>query len=909
MPVSPFIARDDELSRITAAWDRLAADGGGPVAVACVGEAGIGKTRLLREAADAVAPTTLLVGTARADGTAPHDWFAAATAGRDAPQGTDPRLWRMLRQEPVEAPMRLPDGVLLRGAMTTLRRIVGDGPALIVVDDLHWLDPESLALWSAMAAEWELPAMLLAGSRAPDEARHPEAVARVLTRLEGARSRVRVALRHLTPDETGALVGAFTGEPVPRAEARAIHRRTGGNPFWVTELANSGIRGTAPLPGHLAALVRARLAGEDRASWTLARGLALLGEQVEAAVAAEVLGPPSFERGLPALVAAGVLRVDGATVRFAHALMREAFAATALPAEAEAVHRAALAAARERGDDAAIAVHALAVGETATAVAAAARTARRQLDSWLAESAQQTAEAALRSAPDHVELLDIAGQAALLAGDFEAGRVHSERLAAIAADAAVQCSNHLRLAELAWHQGRTAEQQAHLDTAQALAAPGSAEHARCLAGRGMALIRSEYPQAIFAICDEAAALCARHGLEAERRSMEISRATALHDVGDADGAVAGLRRIWRDAEADGDLRTLSRAVNNLLAIHLRELPERQAWQLFEQGVAATGDLGMAVWGGKIVRSGADAAVAFGDLDRAWGLLAARVRVEPDPHERAVLAAKAGLLAVERDDLEAAERLCEEGLALVAGMDQGWVITYPHWTAVAIAARRGGRARVEAAMRAYRDAVPPALHERRDYRVLDVARLAIEGGVEPHAARRFVIDCLGAVPGPGSEPSADLMWMTARLGLGDWAGARALVDSAAQGPPVYQAVAHDLAAEAAQRSGDRRRAEAHAREAVALLGRWPGWRRDRASDRLRRLRAASATVALTTREAEVLQAAAAGRSNRQIATALGISQRTVEVHMSRVLAKTGAASRTELVAKLLQGRLDPTGTGD
>jgi DNA-binding CsgD family transcriptional regulator len=910
MPGPPFIARDDDLSRITAAWDRLVADGVGPVAVTCVGEAGIGKTRLLREAAAAIAPSTLLVGTARADGAAPHDWFAAATAGRDAPGGTDQRLWRALRQEPVETPMPLPDGALLRGAMTTVRRIVGDGPALIIADDLHWLDPESLALWSAMAAEWALPAMLLAGSRAPDEARQPAAVARVLTRLEGARARVSISLRHLTPAETGALVTAFTGEPVPHAAARAIHRRTGGNPFWVTELANSGIRGAAPLPGHLAALVRARLAGEDREAWQLARNLALLGEQVEAAVAADVLGTEPLEHGLPQLVAAGVLRVDGATLRFAHALMREAFAATALPAEAAAVHRAALAAARARADDAAIAVHAQAVGETALAVAAAARTARRQLDSWLADSAQRTAEAALRSAPDHVELLDIAGQAALLAGDFAAGRVHAERLHEIAEDPAVRCANALRLAELAWHQGRTAEQWAYLDTALSLAEPGGADYARCLTGRAMALVRSESYQEIPAICDAAAAICVRHGLEAQRRSVEISRATALDSLGDTDRAVAALRRVWRDAEADGDLRMLSRAVNNLFAIHLRELPERHAWQLFEEGVAAIGDLGMAVWGGKIVRSGADTAVELGDLDRAWDLLSARVRAEPDPHERAVLAAKAGLLAVERDDLEAAERLCEEGLALITGMDQGWVVTYPHWTAVAIAARRGGRARIEGAMHAYRDAVPPALHERRDRRVLDVARLALEGGVEWEAVRRFVIDCLGTVPGPGSGPSVDLMWMTARVRLGDWPGAGALAASAARGAPVYQAIAHGLAAEAGRRSGDRTAAETHARRAVLLLRRWPGWRRDQASARLRQVEAAAepATAALTARETQVLEAAAEGRSNRQIAGVLGISQRTVEVHMSRALAKTGTSSRTELVAKLLKGRLGPTEAG-
>jgi DNA-binding NarL/FixJ family response regulator len=146
-----------------------------------------------------------------------------------------------------------------------------------------------------------------------------------------------------------------------------------------------------------------------------------------------------------------------------------------------------------------------------------------------------------------------------------------------------------------------------------------------------------------------------------------------------------------------------------------------------------------------------------------------------------------------------------------------------------------------------------------------------------------------------------MWMTARAGRGDWAGVAALLDTAAAADlPVHRSIAHHLASEAHARLGDRDAAMSHARQAVALLDRWPGWRRDQARARLRRLESAPAPAALTARETEVLAAAAQGRSNRQIATALGISQRTVEVHMSRVLAKTGAASRTELAAKYLRG---------
>ncbi|MQM27026.1 ATP-binding protein [Glycomyces albidus] len=892
----PFIARDAELARIGDAWDRLRA-GGGPVAVTVVGEAGIGKTRLLREAVAAVAPPLLLFGTARADGAAPHDWFAAATAETDPPDGTDERLWRVLRQEPADAPMRLPDGALLRGAMRTLRRITGGGPALIAVDDLHWLDPESLALWSEMAAALDFPALLLAAGRPPEEARHPAAAARTLARLAGTPDAAAIALRPFTVAETGTLLGGPSG-PVPHAEARAVHRRTGGNPFWVKELAAAGAA-AAPLPGHLASLVRARLAGEDEPAWRLARGLALLGERTDTAVAAAVLGADLLETALPRLAAAGVIRREDTGLRFPHALMREAFAATALPAEAEAVHRAALALALDRGDDPAVAVHAHALGDTDLAAAAADRTAARQLESWLVESAQRTAEHALALAPDHPGLLDTAGHAALLSGDYAAARTHYERLTA-AADDRVRCIAHLRLAEIDWHQGRIQDQWRSLEAAEALAAPGSVEQARCATGRAMAYVRSADYEPIPALCDATEPLYERHGLHMQRRSAAISRATAMYYLGDTEAAVRILTGVWRDAEADGDLRKLGRAVNNLLAVHLADLPEPQAWRLFDRAVAAVGDLGMAAWGGKITRVGADAAIGFGDLERAWTLLRPRARVESDPHERAVLAAKAGLLAVERGDLDEAERLCREGLDLVAGMDQGWVVTYPHWLAAAIAAHRGDRGELRAAVGGYRDAVPPDLHRLREPRVIEVARLALDRGIEPAAARRFLTDCLGAVPAPGSSPYADLMWMEARIRRGDWPGALALFDGAAAvDQPHERSTARILAAEANRRLGDRDAALAHAAEAVALLRRWPGHRRDAAAALLDSLSRTPMTEALTARETEVLQAAAQGASNRQIAAALGISQRTVEVHMSRLLAKTGSASRTELVARYLQ----------
>jgi DNA-binding CsgD family transcriptional regulator/tetratricopeptide (TPR) repeat protein len=68
------------------------------------------------------------------------------------------------------------------------------------------------------------------------------------------------------------------------------------------------------------------------------------------------------------------------------------------------------------------------------------------------------------------------------------------------------------------------------------------------------------------------------------------------------------------------------------------------------------------------------------------------------------------------------------------------------------------------------------------------------------------------------------------------------------------------------------------------------------------------ASLTTREHEVLAVLADGLSNREIAHRLYISERTVAVHVSRVLAKTGTRSRTQAAALLQRVRARPTSTG-
>jgi DNA-binding NarL/FixJ family response regulator len=116
---------------------------------------------------------------------------------------------------------------------------------------------------------------------------------------------------------------------------------------------------------------------------------------------------------------------------------------------------------------------------------------------------------------------------------------------------------------------------------------------------------------------------------------------------------------------------------------------------------------------------------------------------------------------------------------------------------------------------------------------------------------------------------------------------------ALGQPYPAAVSLFHTAEQALRSGDRATARAQMREASSQaerLGAVPLLRQIE-----RHLTVARPVLDLTPRETEVLGLITAGRSNRQIGEALFISAKTAGVHVSNILAKLGAASRTEAVA--------------
>ncbi|MFJ6196673.1 LuxR C-terminal-related transcriptional regulator [Micromonospora sp. NPDC092111] len=261
IPVS-MVGRAVELAELDRAWSTVVAGcRPSPAVTVITGVAGVGKSLLVAAAVEGFIPrpAVILSGAARVHDPAPYDWLAAVLSVRDT-SGLDlpPDALAWLAQQPTAPRERYAPGTLLRLAVRTVRLLVGAGPAVLVVEDLHALDPASLNLVVELATAPELPALLVVASRPPADAVAPDLTLRALARLCGVRGAVRQHLGPLGPAEVAEiLTQVYDGSAPPGRVSLAVWQRTGGNPYALTELlavhAGRGPEALArePLPEHL----------------------------------------------------------------------------------------------------------------------------------------------------------------------------------------------------------------------------------------------------------------------------------------------------------------------------------------------------------------------------------------------------------------------------------------------------------------------------------------------------------------------------------------------------------------------------------------------------------------------------------------------------------------------------------
>lgn len=246
---------DQELAELLAIWrDVVAARSGalvrgrgaGPTAIGrtalITGPTGAGKSRLVTAALESLEPepASIHIGTARVHSPAPYDWLAALLSQHDdLDVPVPPAALAWLRQDPdVPADRYAPDA-LLRIAVRLVRALVGRGPAVLVVEDLHALDPASLNLVAEIGAAPDLPVLLIVTSRPTSAPLHASTIAR----LAGTAGAIREHLGAL--DRAGvaaALAEAYRESPERVIDA--VLARTGGDPARLPDL----LRAAAPNP-------------------------------------------------------------------------------------------------------------------------------------------------------------------------------------------------------------------------------------------------------------------------------------------------------------------------------------------------------------------------------------------------------------------------------------------------------------------------------------------------------------------------------------------------------------------------------------------------------------------------------------------------------------------------------------
>ena len=335
---SSLVGRDPLLAGLRGALDAALAGHGSLVLI--TGEPGIGKTALVTVFADEAAARGVRVTWSRcAEGEgvpAFWPWTQLLRATEGLPGGEDhlaPPAAEMTREAADR--FRIFDRVARH-----LAEAAAENGLLVVLDDLHWADPDSLGLLEFAARQLAASRLLLVGAYRDDDAadrlRRVAATAAVI-RLEG-----------LDTAGVGALMAQTTGDPVPEEAAAAMHTRTGGNPLFVRELtrllqsrATAGDRwASSATVDSVREVIDRRLARLSQPSTRMLTVAALDGARLRPWLLARVLGTAA---DIPALLeeaaAARVLVAEQDGFRFAHDLFREVLAAELPASTRRGLHR------------------------------------------------------------------------------------------------------------------------------------------------------------------------------------------------------------------------------------------------------------------------------------------------------------------------------------------------------------------------------------------------------------------------------------------------------------------------------------------------------------------------------------------------------------------------------------------
>lgn len=855
-------ARTDLLER-EELLDRLGRElaesiGGSGRLVLLAGEAGAGKTALVRAfCAEHAAAVRLLSGACDALYTprplGPLADIAAETGGN--------------LEDLVETGAR-PHQVL-RALLEELR---GSQPTLLVLEDVHWADEATLDVLRLLARRVATVPVLVLATWRDDELDRAHPLRILVGELASSAAVTRVSLPPLTIEAVRTL-----SAPHP-VDADELHRVTGGNPFFVTEvLAAEG----AALPESVRDAVLARVSRLTPAARRLVDAVALVPPRVEPWLLEEIGGADAAE--IDGCLSSGVLCSEPGGIAFRHELARRVVEDAVPSTRRLAVHRTVLGAltqdSRSARDSARLAHHAEAAGDTAAVLAYAPAAAERAtLLAAYREAAAQYARA-LRFAQElpadaRAELLERYSFACYLTDQFDEAiealqealvlyRELGDRLG----EGAALCSLSGRL----WCAGRK-------PLAAAAVAEGVTVLEQLPPGRELAMAYGTMSSLCMNSEDrEGTVVWGRRALElAELLGESEPIIHTLNNIGTVellDGIPAGREKLERSLALSAEAG-LDDQVGRAFLNHAWAITRTRAYadvELIENGIEECGERGLEVW-----RLYMLAFRARSELDRGLWTEAAHSATSVLRYQRQapllrILALTVlGLVRARRGDPGQWAAL-DEAIAAAGSSDELQLVA-PVATARAEAAWLEGRHESVATETTF--VLDLALRRDSGWVSGELALWRRRAGLEESSPADLAPPYALALAGASAEAAA---W---------WEAAACPYDAAL------------ALADVADRASLQR-----AHEQLVALGARPA-----ATLVARRLRAAGGAVPrgprpstranpgeLTVRELDVLRLVAAGKRNADVAGELVLSPRTVDHHVSAILRKLQVRTRGEAAA--------------
>jgi len=743
------------------------------------------------------------------------------------------------------------------------------GLVVLVVEDVQWADDATLDLLRFLGRRLrDLPVLLVVTFR--DDALAPADTLRVaLGELTGLRWTRRIDLPPLSPAGVRRLAAGTTYVP------DELHRLTGGNPFFLVEVLGGG---GDEVPASARDAVLARAARLDETARQALEVASLDGYRVEATLVASASGVPI--ETLDELVAAGLMTSDGDSLHFRHELSRRAVESAVPPHRRLAGHRALLDAlvAREcDDDDARLAYHAESAGDAdlvrryapAAAQQAAALGAHR-------EAAAQY-ERALRLPPDDpsalAELYDGYAEALAYVDSWPQAAEARERAIEIwhdLGDAVREGRDHRKLCAVYWRLCRGEESVAEIRRALALLEPLGDDPELAYAYSIEAY--NLWPTDVAA----ATAMLHRAHEMAARLGDPVVLSDVLNNVAlgellerrDWTGPMLEALKISLAAGAEGQA---GRAYANAYTFFIQQFRFPEAERFWRDGIAYCDERDITTYSTCLRGHRAVALLDVGRWDEAAAIAERVLATEASPVNLLTSQVTLGLVRARRGEGGDPFEVLDPAVAAADTLDEAEWVAFTRLGRAEARWLAGDDSGALDDLAAIRPMITPMDYD-------DDARLSVW-------ERRLLGAATPASPAP--EPWAT--WLA-----GDHAATAAAWERLGCG--YYAALAlHDSDCDDDLRAAIGRFEELGATAAVRRT-------RQRMKDLGHRAPSgARATtrqhpLGLTPREDEVLALLCEGLTNEEIAGRLVVSTRTVDHHVSAVLAKLGVGSRGAAAAQ-------------